>query len=270
MLYKCVATSAKRYKVFEAIRIFIPLVLAGNIAKHPEWGNVVNVQCAFQFSFCSAARLAVVIVALTCGTALSAPIGAIVFFVATTPIDIAFAAFVFRLPYRMTFLATKQTIRIARKYHASFTALLTSKRNARSCYPSLLDFSLSYEFTFVATAQRLLIALRSRFLDRKHSAAHRAINNDLPMRPVTGSATKIRLSIRRKAWVTLKFFITVSASICAFLRHNNPLTDKLVTCSGFTAINKGVHEVYHKLSVRMNPERYHYTTYVLQTVVIWH
>ena len=60
---------------------------------------------------------------------------------------------------------------------------------------------------------------------------------------------------------------TAIGAWCFEVRHKNPLTDKLVTCSGFTAISKGAHKVYHKLLVTVNPEQYHYTIFMVR---IWH
>lgn len=228
------ATSTERYKVIEPIRIFISLIFTLNIAKGSERHNMMHVQFFSQPAFGHFAMLATIVVALASSAALSIPVRPVIFFVATSPVMVLFANSVLRLPYPITRSVAKMVfvgLCAIRNDKYINSAPRTNRRNAIICGVVLTNSISRMVFTTTTKITK----------------------------EVFGSNEVVCAADKR------------CAAFCArnLYGHSKPLIDKLVTCSGFTAINKGAYIVYHKLLELVNPEQYHYTTYVLQTVVKW-
>lgn len=275
---------AERYKVFKSVRFFISLILTLDIPKRSERYDMMHVQFSSQFAFGSLAMLTTVVVALTRGAALSVPVWAIVFFVSALPIGVFFANSILRSPdTKAGHIAKVISIILYPKWY-SLNNSATSRAIDRNSTvrrvfwaDELLRVVLTTTFNtakeilrpndFMWRALNWLAAMCTRHRYTTVQFVGCAIFMRRHPTSATRGATKSVITSLHRGSRAMKFITAVLANIC---RHEKSLTDRLVTCSGFTAISKGVHEVYHILSVRVNPEQYHYTTYVLQTVVKWH
>lgn len=235
MLNVLMTTRAERYKVIKAVRILVSLVYPLHIAICLKWLDVVNIQFFAQLLFSNVTSLATVVITLSSGAALPIPIGAVILFISAFPVVVFFADSIVRLPNTITRFIAKMiavVLQPVRSCQYLGAASCTRDSNAIPCG-----------------------VIRSYQLPR------------VILTPANEIAKEV---LRPKNLVSLPIESSTASCTGNFYQHKIPLIGFLVTCSGFTNINKGVSEVYHKLMALVNPEQHNYTTYVLQMAVIWH
>ena len=221
------------------------------------------------------AHLTMVVIPFTCGATLYIPIGAIIFFVSTAPIGAVPPNTMLGLPNAITCLIAKvgfMMLHAKRNNEHRLSATRTKSRDAVIC--RIIRASYMIGVILRATSDRAKEVLRACYFVRRalqRCAALCAVHRYLLipwvifaylMRciPIAGASWTAKgvLASRHVRSVAIKCLMALFALI-GFGGHKKPLTDKLVTCSGFTAISKGVRKVYHGLSVQVNPEQFYYT-----------